>query len=296
MTLQDVINYARYRLGNYEKPYLWVDAEMVLYANNVIDQFCRETLIIEDSYTGSICNVALLENVLDYALSEKIIYVEAAKLLSSELLTLDVAPSTIWAADDTITGATSGVTCNVVEALTTKTYTVDQRTGEFTLGESLSNGTNAADQGDSYPILTDNSSTPNLLTKRTSAQMNTAWRTQTSGEPTKYILDYRDGYITVSPPPDQTYTLVLSVRRYPASSFTTTSMDSQTPEIPSQYHDALVTGICAQACLKAGENTYRPKDAAIFDGLFRTAISGAKKHNNLYASVETTAGPHRGFI
>ena len=69
-----------------------------------------------------------------------------------ELMTLDVAPGGAgWAVGDTITGATSFNTCIVVQVLTTKTYYVRNRSGAFTLGEILSNGTATADQGAANP-------------------------------------------------------------------------------------------------------------------------------------------------
>jgi len=69
-----------------------------------------------------------------------------------ELLTLDVAPSGAgWAIGDTITGATSLKTCVVLERITTLTYHVKNRSGAFTLGEILSNGTATADQGAANP-------------------------------------------------------------------------------------------------------------------------------------------------
>jgi len=72
-----------------------------------------------------------------------------------ELLTLDVAPGGAgWSAGDTITGVSSGKTCVVVTVLTTKTYIVRDRSGSFTLGEVLTNGTATADQGASYPTIT----------------------------------------------------------------------------------------------------------------------------------------------
>jgi hypothetical protein len=76
-------------------------------------------------------------------------------LNNSELLTLDVAPaSPFWAAGNTITGASSGKTCVILEQLTTLTYLVKLRNGNFTAGEILSNGTTAADQGGSFPTVT----------------------------------------------------------------------------------------------------------------------------------------------
>lgn len=69
-----------------------------------------------------------------------------------ELMTLDVAPGGAgWSAGDTITGVSSGKTCVIVTVLTTKTYYVRDRSGDYTLGEVLTNGTDTADQGATYP-------------------------------------------------------------------------------------------------------------------------------------------------
>ena len=70
---------------------------------------------------------------------------------SYETLTLDVAPSGAWAEGDTVTGVTSGVTCEIVTVTTTTSYIVKDRSGSFTLGEVLSNGTYSADQGAANP-------------------------------------------------------------------------------------------------------------------------------------------------
>ncbi len=81
--------------------------------------------------------------------------VNAGYTLFYELLTLDVAPGGAgWAAGDTLTGATSTKACVVVEKLTALTYIVKNRTGVFTLGEHISNGTADADQGTAYPTFT----------------------------------------------------------------------------------------------------------------------------------------------
>jgi hypothetical protein len=72
----------------------------------------------------------------------------------TEILRLDVAPATDWAAADVLTGQTSTFTCIVVAKLTKYTYSVHSRTGAFTLGEVIGvTGTAAklADQGATYP-------------------------------------------------------------------------------------------------------------------------------------------------
>lgn len=74
-------------------------------------------------------------------------------LYTTELMTLNVAPSTAWAVGDTITGVTSTKTCVIVDILSTTTYNVKDRSGTFTAGEVLTNTTGpyTADQTGVYP-------------------------------------------------------------------------------------------------------------------------------------------------
>jgi hypothetical protein len=81
-------------------------------------------------------------------------YAQVAKT-THELLTLDVAPAPAdFAATATITGAASGKTCTVVAKLTSTTYIVKNRSGAFTDGEIVSDGTNSRDCGAGYPAFT----------------------------------------------------------------------------------------------------------------------------------------------
>ena len=119
------------------------------------------------------------------------------------------------------------------------------------------------------------------------------WRSQTAGQPTKYILDYRQGYITLHPPPDTTYTLTLSVLRYPLADM---ALDADEPEIAVQFHHALVDGICYQAFLKRGEKSFDMRQSDIYLKLFARALAEMKKSTGLARAADRSAGPHRGFI
>lgn len=76
-------------------------------------------------------------------------------------LTVDTAPSAdAFARGETITGVTSGVTCTVVDALSSTVYLVTEPSGDFTDGEVLRNGTIAVpndtvDCAAGYPQVTD---------------------------------------------------------------------------------------------------------------------------------------------
>lgn len=70
-----------------------------------------------------------------------------------EQLTIDVDPSpNNFIVGGTITGGTSGETCTVVSVIDSKNYMVNARSGAFTDGEVLSDGTNSADCGTGYPV------------------------------------------------------------------------------------------------------------------------------------------------
>jgi hypothetical protein len=298
MTLQEIIDQARYRLNNYEKPYLWVDSELVYYANQIENIIARETRSLVDTTTDSICRIFTSAGVLDYALSPLILYVLSAKLVETELMTLDVAPTpTTFAAAATVTGVTSSKACTVVSKDTSTTYTVEHRTGTFTLGEVVGDGTNTADQGATYPTFSDNSDSPKFLTKTNTASMDgiVSWRSADQNEPARFVLDYRTGYLTVYPPPDDSYPIYLSVIRYPLTALTTSSMSAQTPEIDQAYHSAIVDGICYMARLKAGEHTFDPVQSDLYFRIFRNAIAVQKIHGNLYTGWDS-AGPLGGFI
>lgn len=72
-----------------------------------------------------------------------------------EVLNLDVAPATEWAAGDLITGQTSSETAYVVDKITSLTYHIRQRSGSFTPGEVIGVtgvGAKLADQGPGHPL------------------------------------------------------------------------------------------------------------------------------------------------
>lgn len=297
MTLQDIVDYARYRLNNYEIPYYWVDKELVFYCNEILNQMCRDARMLTDSITASVCEIYTTADTLDYALSPLVIFVKSARIVTQEVMTLDTLPSTAWSVGDTITGGTSTKTCKVVEKLTNYKYVINKRSGAFSLGETLTNGIYTAHQSDYYPKLSDYKSSE--LEKTDSVLMDSkyiGWRAETAAEPKKYILDYNTGYITLYPNPDDSYLLRLSVIRYPLVAMSVTSMSTQTPEIDAKYHDTVVNGICSMAYMKRGENTFNDKLASMYLSLYKKSISDMKVKDNLTRTFTSIGSPHKGFI
>ena len=71
-------------------------------------------------------------------------------------LTVDTAPTpSAWVAGVTLTGASSAVTCTVIEPLSDKVYLVTEPSGDWTDGEVVSDGTNSVDTATGYPDDTD---------------------------------------------------------------------------------------------------------------------------------------------
>ena len=298
-TLQDIIDMTRYRLGNFEKPYLWLDAELTLYANEARNTICRDGRILEDSRTASVCQFSTVVDQLDYTLNSTIIFIRSIKLRDQETLTLDVAPAVAWSAGDILTGVLSGATCSVVAAASSSSYTIKQRTKAFTLGEIISNGTYTADQGATYPLVSDASTSTRLLEKRTNQQMDESyagWRISTHAKPTVYIPDYNTGYLTLANKSDDIYVAEMSVIRYPLTQFTPTNFSSQSIEINSQWANAIVEGICYQAYQKRGDDTYDPNKSQNHFIQFRKYIDKAKMTQAIFESNAATCGPRGGFI
>ena len=126
----------------------------------------------------------------------------------------------------------------------------------------------------------------------------TNWRTRT-GTPRGYALDYQIDKLKVFPIPedaDDGHKINLTVVRYPLISFSTTNMESQTPEIPARYHEDLINGMISKAYLKHDSETFNEKSAAIFAALFKARMDEiANKFKNKTKSAQT-ASPLKAFI
>lgn len=297
MTLQEIVDFTRYRLGNYEQPYYWIDAELVLYCNEVIDKLCFEAKILEDSTNAATCDIYLTEGTASYSLHNSVFYIRSVKLIEEHVLTLGVPPVTAWSVGDTITGVSSGSTSIVKTVVSIGKYVVTNLSGAYTSGEVLTNGSVQADQGTPYPLVTIYKSID--LDKSTTLQMDersSSWVGEDNDEPRKYIIDYNARLITFYPPPDSSYQVKLSVYRYPITAMTTTNLAGQTPEIDARYHDMIINGICALAYMKRGENTFDLQKSVAFSTIFKADLARLKVRNTLYRGNNEIAAPHRGFM
>ncbi|MBF0516398.1 MAG: hypothetical protein HQK97_04640 [Nitrospirae bacterium] len=75
MTLSEIISLTRGRLRDPHPGTYWSDNELIVMLNDTIDEFCRETLLLEDSLTPEICSIPVVEGQAYYELDSRIIFV-----------------------------------------------------------------------------------------------------------------------------------------------------------------------------------------------------------------------------
>jgi hypothetical protein len=84
MTLQEIIDASRRRMGNFEVPYWWIDTELVAYANAVYNDIALQTRQFIDSGSTTY-RVSAVDGTADYALSANIIHINRVLIGDNEL-------------------------------------------------------------------------------------------------------------------------------------------------------------------------------------------------------------------
>ncbi|MGV0961817.1 MAG: hypothetical protein ACOYB1_18485 [Limnohabitans sp.] len=101
-------------------------------------------------------------NLREYGTKNAMYYEDNTIMATGDILVANPGPSTEWSVGDTITGLSSGVT-SVISAIHSasayaprKFYQVTSKSGDYTSGEILTNGTYQADQLAGYPYYSGN--------------------------------------------------------------------------------------------------------------------------------------------
>jgi hypothetical protein len=317
MTLQEIIDLTRRRLDNYEPPYDWTDAELVDYVNYAIEQIARKDYFFDDSYTPSVCNITTVDGTIDYLLSTDIVELKSMRVTgevgtvtqtgvglsdlsicgdyshdnadTSFVITIDGvgSPDTFkWSDDD-------GATWDASTVAITGTWQ-ELTHGIFIKFFALTGHTNA----DSWAFTVSYNSNQ-LMVQTTMKEMLDAipsWRQSDEDIPTKYLLDYRQGYVSFYTPPDAAYLINMNVLRYPTTSMTTTAMSTQTPEIPARFHMVLIDGIMYQAYNKTGVETYNSEKADRHWQFFRLGINDILINKIISTNGKRSLTPHFGTL
>ncbi len=317
MNLQEIIDLSRRRLGNYDLPYYWYDQELVDYCNYAIWQVSRSAYMFEDAYTPAICNITTVANQIDYPLSTSIVELrnirvtgEVGTITQTGVGLSDISICGSYVQDDVDTN----YKIQIDGAATPDTFkwsddggaTWDASTVAITgFWQELNNGIFikfAATTGHTianawaFTISYNSNQLMVLTTVKEMYDVIPSWRMSDSDIPTKYLLDYRQGYISFYTPPDTAYLLNMNVLRYPATNMTATSMSAQTPEIPAKFHMVLIDGILYQAYSKTGIETYNERKADRHYALFMKGISDISRNKIINVSNKGPMSPHEGNL
>jgi hypothetical protein len=315
MTLQEIIDLSRRRLGDYEIPYDWTTQELVDYTNYAIGQIARNAYLFEDAYTPAICNITTSAGTVDYLLSTDIVEIRNVRI-TGELG--DITYSGVGLDDISICGNYSHdntdtsfkIQIDGVSTVNTFKWSDDggsiwnastvAMTGVY---QELSHGIFVKFAATTGHTLLDNwtftitYNSCQLMTLSDVKEMYDSvpsWRMSDSDTPTKYLLDYRQGYISFYTPPDISYLLNMNVLRYPATDMTATSMSLQNPEIPAVFHMVLIDGIMYQAYGKTGSETYNEKKADRHYAMFRSGINDINRNKIINVANKRPLSPHLG--
>ena len=91
-------------------------------------------------------------------------------------------------------------------------------------------------------------------------------------------------------------TLWLTVSRLPLNQLTIGVLDTESPEIRSDYHTYLIHGICREACSKQDSQTLDVKKADEHRKLFEDKKRQARAERDWLRYSEQTMKPHPGAL
>jgi len=137
-----------------------------------------------------------------------------------------------------------------------------------------------------------------FLDRKTKAEldaMNPDWRNAAPGDPTCFITDYQEGYLTLHPKPSANATLFMTVYRLPLVQFTADNLDTE-PEIHFRHHYRLIDGIMSQGYNKDDSETLDPEKAARHLKAWSNHINEMAKARIRMHQTRQYAGPNYGAI
>lgn len=308
MTVTEILTAARVQLDDNYENYKWPTASLLQYLNDALNTIARETGYFIDTYTSSITNITISAGTQDYAYSANILGIldarvssESISLTKTDLKCLNESnPS--WRYTTKLIGTdisfTDSGTADYISSVTSDLSV-------FSAGDMIVvSGSTSNDN--IYTIL---SATSTKITLSTSDSLTTEIAGDTvtltdphTGTPYKYLLDYRTGYITLYPCPEEAATLILQAIRRSSSSLTGTetigdvTAVANTPDLRSDYHYGLIDGICYRAYLKSGEHTYNEKKSKAHYSLFLKLIDTIKRDRIKLESRNSIIAPNPGTL
>ena len=126
MTIGDIINDFRDRVVDKTAPYLWSNSELVNYANEAIEELCRECHFIQDD-SSPMCTVTLQPEIASYTINTLIWSIGKVMTLS-----YDTSMTPVHRASRTVLDKNLGTWLSTSSGRPL-VYVTDMNTGNFTL-------------------------------------------------------------------------------------------------------------------------------------------------------------------
>ena len=285
--------------------YKWTQQELVNYFIWMLDDIARETSYFKDPITTTITEITLSPGTPDYALSSNIIGIDRVKVAGEygyldkttandlaienenwrtllQVFGTDIAFVEGGASADTITSTTTEFDD---EGLCDDDYIVI--TGSASNDKTVQIGTVAAHTltlSTSYDLVDE------------AAGDNICLSVMNSDTPSKYLTDYRTGYITLYPCPNEVGKLLLECTVKESTPLTVATLATYTIPIDSSYHVGLIDGVLSLAFLKSGPSTFNAEKAAMHGGRYKRLLSRIKLDLAELRNTSDSLSPHEGTI
>jgi hypothetical protein len=283
--------------------YKWTQAELIDYYNWCMDDLARETDYFRDAYTTAMRDVALVAGTSDYALDSRTLQILSARIAGE---TNFVTKTDLFALNSEIPTwrykkLFSGTDISFADAgpdtiVSTTTDFSDINDDDFIEVSGATNvGNNSTFQVDTAAKLLLTLTSAASLTAEAAAN-RIIIRQINAGTPEKYILDYREGYITLYPTPDAAGSMLLHTVRKQLAALTVATLGSVTIPIKEEYHYGLIDGILSKAFLKAGPQTFNIEKATVHAGLFTNLLNKIKTDRIKMEAKASYHKAHKGAI
>ena len=307
MTPTTLMAQARRMLFDETVPYKWPTAELVDYYNFSLDEISRDTDYFIDSYTPAVEHITLVAGTSDYAYDSRILQITGAKVSGSASFLTQISKaaqdleSPTWRYKLIITGTDISFVDGGASADSIVSTTTDFLE-EGIIDDDYIRVDGATETANSGIFLLDTAAA-NLLTMTTAATLTTeaagdqvVIKVINVGTPSRFITDYRDGYITLYPAPDEAGVLTIDAVRSQLTALTSGTISSATIPIRTEYHLQIIDGILSRAFLKSGPSTYNVQKAGFHKAEFAILKDRIKKDRIKLKSSGKTSSPHAGCM
>jgi hypothetical protein len=302
MTTTELLNTTRRWLGDESTPYKWSTVELIDYYNYAMDFITRETDYFEEASLAAIIHVTLTAGTPDYAFDARVLQIRNARLIGesvnlSKRTYAELQEETnTWRYIDSVTGTdiSFDATLDTIDATSSDLSVFSTDNYIEVTGSTSNNETFLIDTAISTSLAVDTTFNPIPLTEVVGDQV--IIKSLNTGTPTKYCVDYRQGYITLVPCPEEAGVLFIECIRKQLTPLTASNYTTETIPINVQYHLQLTDGILSKAFLKGSPGTFNIEKANVHSGIFIGLKETIKRDLIKLKAMNTTTKPHNGCM